>query len=139
MFCFSCLGIPNGRECNCVTAYLNTVAGRAACEAKDCDRSTCDAIRNNYDVLLSAFKAAPTIRRTDGTDAFRQRDPQVYSTTYQVSPADREKLQRAIPQQTQSEEHAQQASAADQASEQSEHHHHQPGMCHVCIEILQHS
>ncbi|CAF2758443.1 unnamed protein product [Rotaria sp. Silwood2] len=91
--------IPNGRECTCINAYLNTAVARTTCEPQGCERSSCTTIRNNYDPSIHAFKAPPTIRRSDGSDALRQREPRVYTKPYQVQSNDRDKLHRGMPQQ----------------------------------------
>lgn len=90
-------GIPNGRECTCITAYLNKAAGRTPCDVHDCDLSTCASIKNSYDPSLHSFQAPINILRADGTNALYPRESQVYTTPYQVSASDREKLQKAVP------------------------------------------
>lgn len=90
---------PNGRECTCVSAYLDTAAGRTPCDAQNCDQSSCAAIKNNYDISTRTFKAPPPIRRADGTDALRQREPRVYAAPFQVVSQDQEKLNQAVPPQ----------------------------------------
>jgi hypothetical protein len=89
--------IPNGRECTCVTAYLDAAGGRASCDAQNCEQSSCAAIKNNYDATTRTFKAPPPIRRADGSDALRQREPRVYTAPFQVTQQDQEKLQKGIP------------------------------------------
>ncbi|CAF4378012.1 unnamed protein product, partial [Rotaria magnacalcarata] len=76
--------IPTGRECTCIIAYLNSAVGRTPCDIQDCDRSTCSAIKNNYDPTTHLFKSPPSIQRADGTDALHQRQSKVYTTSYQV-------------------------------------------------------
>ncbi|CAF1955652.1 unnamed protein product [Rotaria magnacalcarata] len=95
--------IPTGRECTCIIAYLNSAVGRTPCDIQDCDRSTCSAIKNNYDPTTHLFKSPPSIQRADGTDALHQRQSKVYTTSYQVLDSDREKLHLAIPQHSQQE------------------------------------
>ncbi|CAF1262273.1 unnamed protein product [Rotaria sp. Silwood1] len=90
-------GIPNGRECTCINAYLSTAAGRTPCEPQGCERSSCATIKNNYDTSMRVFKPPPAIRRADGSDALHPREPRVYKSSYQVEAGDRDKLHRAIP------------------------------------------
>jgi hypothetical protein len=90
--------IPNGRECTCVTAYLDTSVGRTPCSAQHCEHSSCATIKNNYDVTTGTFKQPPLIRRSDGSNALQQREPQVYTAPFQVAYQDQEKLQKGIPQ-----------------------------------------
>ena len=111
---------PNGRECTCLSAYLDTAAGRVPCDAQHCEHSSCAAIKNNYDVGSRTFKAPPAIRRADGSDALRQREPQAYSGPFQVSSQDQDKLQRGTPQHIQqpSGEGLQGSDGGDQGSSQ---------------------
>ena len=96
--------IPNGRECTCASAYLDTAIGRTACNAENCDRSTCAAIKNNYNAQTATFNAPPTIRRADGSDALRPRDQRVYNSPAQIAAQDQQKLQSGVPQQPAREE-----------------------------------
>ena len=89
--------IPNGRECTCVSAFLDAALGRQPCDALNCDQSSCAAIKNNYDASSRTFKSLPSVTRADGSDAFRQREPKVYSTPFQVSQQDQNKLRQASP------------------------------------------
>ncbi|UJR13424.1 hypothetical protein I4U23_000439 [Adineta vaga] len=93
--------IPNGRECTCVAAYLDTAAGRAPCDAQDCDQSSCNAIKNSYNAETRQFTPPPPIQRADGTDALRQREPRLYTAPFQVSRQDQEKLNQGLPPPTQ--------------------------------------
>ena len=124
LFLFS--AIPNGRECTCIIAYLNSVVGRTPCDIQDCDRSTCSAIKNNYDSTTHLFKSPPSIQRADGTDALHQRQPKVYTTPYQVLDSDREKLHQAIPQHSQ-QEHDNQTPSNNEQNE----NHEKPGMIYI--------
>ena len=121
--------IPNGRECTCISAYLSTAVGRTPCEAHGCDRSTCVTIKNNYDPSIRAFKAPAPIRRADGSDAFYPREPRVYSTSYQVSPSDRDKLYRGAPSQhgphTPTHDDSQRPSGSIDDQHQHQHEHEQ--------------
>lgn len=79
---------------------MDTSSGRYPCEALNCDQSSCPAIRNNYDASARTFKAPPAIKRADGSDALRQREPKIYTSPFQISNQDREKAQQgASPQQ----------------------------------------
>ncbi|CAF1134590.1 unnamed protein product [Adineta steineri] len=89
--------VPNGRECTCVSAYLDTAAGRLPCSPQGCENSPCAAIKNNYNAETSTFNPPPQIRRSDGSDALRQREPRVYSVPFQVAQQDQQKLQNAVP------------------------------------------
>jgi hypothetical protein len=91
--------IPSGRECTCISAYLDTASGRFPCDAQNCEQSPCAVIKNNYDASTRTFKTPPTIKRPDGTDALRQREPKVYNAPFQVPQQDQEKLQQAVPPQ----------------------------------------
>jgi hypothetical protein len=93
--------IPNGGQCTCVSAYLDTATGRTPCNAPHCEHSSCAAIKNNYDAGSNTFKAPPQILRADGSNALHPRQPQVYSGPFQVSPQDQEKFQKGTPQQIQ--------------------------------------
>ncbi|CAF0850138.1 unnamed protein product [Adineta steineri] len=95
-----------GRDCTCVSAYLDTAAERFPCSPQGCEYSSCAAIKNNYNADTSTFNPPPTIHRSDGTDALREREPRVYTAPYQVTPQDKQKLQNAIspPQLEQSNE-----------------------------------
>jgi hypothetical protein len=79
-----------------VSAYLDTAAGRTACDAENCDRSSCAAIKNNYDANTRQFSAPPAIRRADGSDALRQREPRIYTAPFQIAQPDQEKLSRGM-------------------------------------------
>ena len=94
---FLVLAIPNGRECTCVSAFLDASVGRSPCDAQNCDQSSCAAIKNNYDASSRTFKSLPPVTRADGSNALRQREPKVYSTPFQVSQQDQDKLRQAIP------------------------------------------
>ncbi|CAF1210715.1 unnamed protein product [Adineta steineri] len=98
--------LPDDRDCTCVSAYLDTAAGRLPCSPQGCEYSSCAAIKNNYNADTGTFIPPPTIRRSDGTDALREREPRVYTAPYQVIPQDKQKLQNAIspPQPEQSED-----------------------------------
>ncbi len=122
--------IPNGRECTCVTAYLDTAAGRTACDAQHCEHSSCAAIKNNYDTSSKTFKAPPTILRADGTNALHQREQQVYTAPFQVSPQDQEKLQKGTPQQAQ-----QQSGNEPYVDEQGQWQPGSQGKSMICIAI----
>jgi hypothetical protein len=87
------LAIPNGRECTCASAYLDTASGRYPCEALNCEQSSCPAIRNNYDAAARTFKPPPAIKRADGSDALRPREPKVYTSPYQITSEDKGKGQ----------------------------------------------
>jgi len=93
--------ISNGRECTCVSAYLDAAAGRGACDAQHCEHSSCAAIKNNYDASTRTFKAPPAILRADGSNALYPRTPRVYQAAAKLSQQDQEKLQQAFPQQVQ--------------------------------------
>ncbi|CAF4052721.1 unnamed protein product [Adineta steineri] len=88
---------PYGQECTCVSAYLDTAVGRFPCSPQGCEYSSCDAIKNNYNADTSTFNPPPTIQRSDGTDALREREPRVYTAPYQVTPQDKEKFLNAAP------------------------------------------
>ncbi|CAF2707964.1 unnamed protein product [Rotaria sp. Silwood2] len=104
--------IPNGHACTCVSAYLDTASGRYPCDAQNCEQSSCAAIKNNFDASTRTFKTPPPIRRSDGTDALRPREPKVYTAPYQVSHQDQEKVQHAAPH------HAQQPSEQESDGQQ---------------------
>ncbi len=87
------------RYCTCVLAYLDTASGRQPCDAQNCEQSLCAAIKNNYNASTRTFKTPPAIKRTDGSDALRQREPKVYTSPYQISNQDREKYQQGASQQ----------------------------------------
>ncbi|CAF3339176.1 unnamed protein product [Rotaria sp. Silwood1] len=89
--------IPNGHACTCVSAYLDTASGRYPCEAQNCEQSSCAAIKDNFDASTRTFKTPPPIRRGDGSDALRPREPKVYTAPFQVSRQDQEKVQHAAP------------------------------------------
>ncbi len=76
---------------------MDAAGGRASCDAQNCEQSSCAAIKNNYDATTRTFKAPPPIRRADGSDALRQREPRVYTAPFQVTQQDQEKLQKGIP------------------------------------------
>ncbi|CAF1146615.1 unnamed protein product [Adineta steineri] len=88
---------PYGQECTCVSAYLDTAVGRFPCSPQGCEYSSCVAIKNNYNADTSTFNPPPTIQRSDGTDALREREPRVYTAPYQVTPQDKEKFLNAAP------------------------------------------
>jgi hypothetical protein len=93
--------VPNGRECTCVSAYLDNAAGRTPCDAQNCEKSSCAAIKNNYDASTRTFTAPPPIRRADGSNALRARETIAYTGPFQVSRQDQEKLSQGLPQQQQ--------------------------------------
>jgi len=93
------LAIPNQRECTCASSYLDTVSGRYPCDARGCEQSSCAAIKNNYDATTRTFKTPPAIKRADGSDALRQREPKVYTSSYHISNQDRQKAQQGGSQQ----------------------------------------
>jgi len=78
---------------------LDTTAGRIPCNAEHCEHSSCAAIKNNYDVSTSTFKAPPPIRRSDGTNALRKHEPRVYTAPFQIPWQDQEKFRQGISQQ----------------------------------------
>ena len=96
------IAAPNGRDCNCITAYLENAAGRSPCDAQNCERSSCAAIKNNFDASTRTFKSPPAIRRADGSDALRMREPKTYQGPYHVTNQDQEKLHQAVPPHQQS-------------------------------------
>jgi len=93
--------IPNGHQCTCVSAYLDTAAGRGACDAQGCDQSSCAAIKNNYNAETRTFNAPPAILRADGSNAFYPRPARPHSSAPQISNQDQQKLHEGIPQQQQ--------------------------------------
>ncbi|CAM4739739.1 unnamed protein product [Rotaria magnacalcarata] len=101
--------IPNGYACTCVSAYLDTASGRYPCDAQNCEQSSCAAIRDNFDAATRTFKTPPPIKRVDGSDALRPREPKVYTAPFQVASQDQEKFRQG------SSQHAQ--SSSDQESE----------------------
>lgn len=94
--------IPNGYQCTCVSAYLDFASGRYPCDAQNCEQSACPAIRDNYDTATRTFKELPPIKRADGTNALRQREQKVYTTSYRVPQGDKDKVQKTLKQQDQS-------------------------------------
>lgn len=86
--------IESGHQCTCVTAYLNAASNRYACDAPNCEQSSCPAIRNSYDATTRSFKAPPKISRADGSDAFRPADAKVYKSAYKIPAQDRKKVQQ---------------------------------------------
>lgn len=117
------LAIPNGYECTCASAFLDTASGRYPCDAQNCEQSSCPSIRNNYDAETRTFKTPPPVKRADGSNALRPRDPKVYTSPYQVSHQDQEKVQKAVPhhaQQTSGQDNQGQADAG-QSADQSAH------------------
>ncbi len=46
--------------------------------------------------MTKTFKPPPLIRRSDGTDALRQRKPRVYTAPFQITPQDQDKFQKGI-------------------------------------------
>ncbi len=80
---------------------MDTAAGRVPCDAQYCEHSSCDAIKNNYNADTSTFNVPPPIRRSDGTNALRQREPRVYTVPFQVAAQNQEKFQQATSQQLQ--------------------------------------
>lgn len=105
---------------------MDTASGRFPCDAQNCDQSSCAAIRNNYDASTRTFKAPPTIRRSDGSDALRQREPRVYTAPFQVSRYDQEKVQRANPQGQQQQQQQEQQPNQDHDAQQHDQHQQQP-------------
>ena len=108
------LDIPNSYECTCVSAYLSSTVGRTRCDAHNCDQSSCAVIKNNYDVLTRTFKSPVPVIRADGSDALRQREPNVYRTPFQVPQHDQDKVRQA----TLSSEQASSGEADDQDQQQ---------------------
>ncbi len=78
---------------------MDTASGRYPCDAQSCDQSSCAAIKTNYDASTRTFKAPPAIKRADGSDALRQREPKVYTAPFQISNQDLEKFQQGASQQ----------------------------------------
>ncbi len=76
---------------------MDTASGRGPCDAQHCEHSSCAAIKNNYDVSTRTFNAPPPIRRSDGSDALRQRETRVYTAPFQVASQDQDKLEKGIP------------------------------------------
>jgi hypothetical protein len=98
---------------------LDTASGRYPCDAQSCDQSSCAAIKTNYDASTRTFKAPPAIKRADGSDALRQREPKVYTAPFQISNQDLEKFQQgASQQQPQQEQQQQQPSGQEGDGEQ---------------------
>ena len=89
------LDIPNSYKCTCVSAYLSSAVGRSPCDAHNCDQSSCAVIKNNYDVSTRTFKSPVPVIRADGSDALRQREPNVYTTPFQVPQHDQGKVRQA--------------------------------------------
>ncbi|CAF1198417.1 unnamed protein product [Didymodactylos carnosus] len=90
---------PNGPECTCVIAYLQSATNQVPCTPyENCAQSTCQAIRDNFDTNTNAFNKPPEIRRADGTSALEHRSPAVYAQPYQLSSNDISKYQAAVPQ-----------------------------------------
>jgi hypothetical protein len=89
---------------------LDSASGRYACDAQNCDKSSCAAIKNNYDAVTRSFKAPPPITRADGSNALHQREPKVYTSPYQISNQDREKIQQDASQQSPGQEGEEQQS-----------------------------
>ncbi len=85
---------------------MDSASGRYPCDAQSCDQSSCAAIKNNYDASTRTFKAPPAIKRADGTDALRQREPKVYTGPFQITPQDKAKVQQGAPQQASEQEGA---------------------------------
>jgi hypothetical protein len=83
---------------------LDSASGRYACDAQNCDQSSCAAIKNNYDASTRTYKAPPPIKRADGSDAFRPPEAKVYTSPYQITNQDREKLQQGASQQSSGQE-----------------------------------
>ena len=108
------LDIPNSYKCTCVSAYLSSTVGRTRCDAHNCDQSSCAVIKNNYDVLTRTFKSPVPVIRADGSDALRQRKPNVYTTPFQVPQHDQDKVRRA----TLPSEQASSGEADDQGQQQ---------------------
>lgn len=79
---------------------MDSASGRYPCDAQHCEHSSCAAIKNNYDGSTRTFKAPPAIKRSDGSDALRQRDPKVYTEPYQISHQDQDKAQQGAAQQS---------------------------------------
>ena len=80
---------------------MNTASGRYPCDAQNCEQSSCAVIQNNYDASTRTFRAPPPIRRPDGTDALRPREPRIYTSPFQASREDMEKFQQGMPQHAQ--------------------------------------
>ena len=133
--CFFFLAIASGRECTCASAYLDTASGRYPCEALNCEQSSCPAIRNNYDAAARTFKQPPPIKRADGSDALRQREPKVYTSPYQISNQDQAKGQQGGAQHQSSgqegEQQQQQPEGGQQnPNDQDQQHPYHPGKSH---------
>ncbi|CAF0737054.1 unnamed protein product [Rotaria sordida] len=109
--------IPNGHGCTCVSAYLDTASGRYPCDAQNCEQSSCAAIKNNFDASTRTFKTPPPIRRSDGTDALRPREPKLYAAPFQVSRQDQDKVQHAIPHHAQQQPWEQQSESQQQSED----------------------
>ena len=104
---------------------MDSASGRYPCDAQDCDRSSCAAIQTNYDAQERKFKSPPAIQRADGSDAFRQREPKVYSGPYQISHQDLEKSKQQASEQSHDQSHAQ-GGHGDHSQQHSDHPYH-PG------------
>ena len=128
--------IPNGRDCNCVNAYLDAAAGRQPCDAQHCEHSSCAAIKNNYNAAERTFNAPPRILRADGSDALRQREPRVYTEPYQITHQDQEKLQQGTPQQApqQPVDESQRPGEGDQGRHPG-HHYNPQGKAMISVDI----
>ena len=96
---------------------MDAASGRYPCDAQNCDQSSCAAIKNNYDASTRTFKTPPAIKRSDGSDALRQRDAKVYNGPFQVSPQDQEKLQQGASQQQPDGQQQQPVESATQAGQ----------------------
>ncbi|CAF1660254.1 unnamed protein product, partial [Adineta ricciae] len=116
-------GLQSGYGCTCASSYLDSASGRYPCDAQDCDRSSCAAIQSNYDAQERKFKSPPAIQRADGSDAFRQREPKVYSGAYHITHQDLEKSQQQAPAQTHDQSHTQ-GGDGDHSQQHSDHHYH---------------
>lgn len=86
---------------------MDTASGRYPCDAPNCDQSSCAAIKNNYDSSTRTFKAPSAIKRADGSDALRPREPKVYNAPYQISNQDRERFQLGAASQQQQQQQGQ--------------------------------
>ncbi len=116
---------------------MDTAAGRAPCDAQHCEHSSCAAIKNNYDTTTNTFKTPPSIQRSDGSDALRQREPQIYTAPFQVSNQDKEKLQQGIPQPVQQPDaDYQKPSGGDQGPWQPGQPYNPSGKSNIRIEIF---
>ncbi len=93
---------------------MDTASGRYPCDAQSCDQSSCAAIKTNYNASTRTFKAPPAIKRADGSDALRPREPKVYTKPFQISNQDLEKFQQGASQQQPQQEQQQQQQPSGQ-------------------------